>query len=770
MNKQKKRYKHIDLLKDKNEELVSNEQAVINLKFEQKENDNLNEINKIASEETNNIIKNELKTLNKTSEFDEAKIIQLDNSLETKSINNDLTKNDSNNEVNDIRQNKNVALNNEIKKLSNSLSKDTNIKIKDINKNKLHKNVKKTNKKEPLVKEVKKLINENHAQNLKTISLENKNDKPNDNLTSLKQEEKINLISDKPIPINTTKKKRTHASTYIFSLGGVGEIGKNMYVFEHEEEILIIDAGIKFGDESLPGINGIIPSFSYLKENEKKIKALIVTHGHEDHIGAIPYLLRQVNVPEIWAGKLTCELIRKKLSEYKDIKFNNLKPFNDETTFSTKHFDVEFCRVAHSIPDAFGVAITSPNGIIFETGDFRFDFSTYGDQLNIAQAARIGAKDVAVLLCESTNAQQSGFSESEYYVVKRLKQIISQQIGRIFISSFASNLSRIEQIIAICVENNRKICLMGRSMETNVTVSRKIGYLNVSNEYFISPNEIANYQDHEIAILLTGSQGEELAALSQIANGKHHYVSFKPSDTVILSSNPIPGNFLSVEKMINQIYKCGVKVYENRPDFKIHASGHATQTELQLLIKILNPTQLVPIHGEYKMLSSLKALAELVDMDASSIKVSTLGQKLELYDGVIEITDEFVQSGVTYIDGNQRQTGDHLNNDSWEILQERQNISNNGIFSVLIMFNKKTKQLQTDPIVSTRGCFYAKTNTWLINKISSVIKQTIQKEIELKNEIPSKDYINKKVFNISSQYIWRSKHKTPKILTNIIEI
>ena len=566
------------------------------------------------------------------------------------------------------------------------------------------------------------------------------------------------------------KKQKTHPSTYIFSLGGVGEIGKNMYVIEHEDEIIIIDAGIKFADETLPGVNGIIPSFTYLKENEKKIKALVITHGHEDHIGAIPHLLRQIKIPEIWGGKLTCELIKKKLLEYKDIKFNKINPFDDDTTFKTKYFDVEFCRVAHSIPDAFAIAVTTPNGIVFETGDFRFDFSTYGDQFNLAKAAKIAAKDVAVLMCESTNAQQGGFSESEFYVIKKLKEIISLQIGRIFISSFASNLSRIEQIIAICIANNRKICLMGRSMENNVAVSRKIGYLNVSNESFITPAEIAKYPDNEVAILLTGSQGEELAALSQIANGKHHYVSFKPSDTVILSSNPIPGNFLSVEKMVNQIYKCGVKVYENKPDCKIHASGHATQTELQLLIKILNPTNLVPIHGEYKMMTSLQKLAELVDMDPSSIKVSALGQKLELYDGIIEVTDEFVQAGVTYIDGNQRQTGDHQNGDSWEILQERQNISTNGVFTVLLIFDEKKKTLYSDPIVSTRGCFYAKNNTWLINKITQAIKQTIVKEIELKKELPAKEFINKKVFNISSQYIWRSKHKTPKIVTDVITL
>ncbi|MBO7085137.1 ribonuclease J [bacterium] len=267
-------------------------------------------------------------------------------------------------------------------------------------------------------------------------------------------------------------------------------------------------------------------------------------------------------------------------------------------------------------------------------------------------------------MCEATNAQREGFSTSEYYVIKKLKQIISKQIGRVFVSSFASNLSRIEQIIAICVANNRKVCLMGRSMDTNVNVSRKIGYLNVPNETFITPAEIANYPDNEVAILLTGSQGEELAALSQIAYGKHHYVTFKPTDTVILSSNPIPGNYLSVEELVNQIYKCGVKVYENGPNCKIHASGHATQTELQLLIKILRPTNLIPIHGEYKMMASLKNLAELVGMDENAIKVSALGQKLELYDGVVEVTDDFVPIGNTYIDGNQAQDGDHENNDS----------------------------------------------------------------------------------------------------------
>jgi ribonuclease J len=311
--------------------------------------------------------------------------------------------------------------------------------------------------------------------------------------------------------------------TYIFALGGIEEIGKNMYVIEHDDEIYIVDCGVKFADANeLPGVNGIIPPFDYLVENQSKIKALIITHAHEDHIGGIPYLLKTLPIPKVYVTHLTGGIITKKLKEHRDLKPYKFEYFNDDTRIKSKYFEIEFYRVCHSIPDAFGVYIETPNGKIVSTGDFRFDFCAQGDESDIQKMAELGHRDIDVLLCESTNAENPGFSMSETFIIDNLKKIINKTKGRIILSTFASNLSRIEEIIAIAISAGRKICLCGRSMETNIQTSINVGFLNVSADMFIEQREISQYKDNEIFVLCTGSQGEEMAALNQMANGKHN--------------------------------------------------------------------------------------------------------------------------------------------------------------------------------------------------------------------------------------------------------
>jgi ribonuclease J len=315
---------------------------------------------------------------------------------------------------------------------------------------------------------------------------------------------------------------KNEITTNIFALGGIEEIGKNMYVIEHDDEIFIVDCGIKFADENtLLGVNAIICPFDYLVTNKHKIKGLIVTHAHEDHIGGIPYLLKTVPIPKVYGAKLTVGIITKKLREHRDLLPHAFQVFDDDYKIQSKHFKIEFFRVCHSIPDSFGVYFETINGKIVSTGDFRFDFSTQGDESDILKIAEIGRRDIDVLLCESTNAETQGFSLSEKYIVDELRRIINKIKGRILISTFASNLGRIEEIIEIGIKAGRKICLCGRSMETNIETSIKVGFLNVDKSLFIETRDVEKYKPEEVLILSTGSQGEEMAALSQIAIGKH---------------------------------------------------------------------------------------------------------------------------------------------------------------------------------------------------------------------------------------------------------
>jgi ribonuclease J len=311
--------------------------------------------------------------------------------------------------------------------------------------------------------------------------------------------------------------------TYIFALGGVEEIGKNIYVIEHDSELFIIDCGIKFADENvLFGVNSIICPFDYLIANKDKIKGLIVTHAHEDHIGGIPYLLKTLSIPKVYAAKLTVGIVSRKLKEHRDLLPHSFEVIGDDSKIKTKYFNIEFFRVCHSIPDAFGVFVETPNGKIVSTGDFRFDFCTQGDESDILKMAELGRRNVDVLLCESTNADTPGFSLSEKYIIDELRRVINRASGRVILSTFASNLGRIEEVIEIAVKAGRKIVLCGRSMETNVETSINVGFLNVNQSCFVDSRDVDKYKDNEIIILSTGSQGEELAALNQMANGKHN--------------------------------------------------------------------------------------------------------------------------------------------------------------------------------------------------------------------------------------------------------
>ncbi|MDR1234992.1 MAG: ribonuclease J [Mycoplasmataceae bacterium] len=553
--------------------------------------------------------------------------------------------------------------------------------------------------------------------------------------------------------------------TYIYALGGIEEIGKNMYVVEHDNELFIIDCGIKFADEStLLGVNAIICPFDYLVENKDKVKALIVTHAHEDHIGGIPYLLKTLSIPRIYASKLTAGIIQKKLREHKDLLQFHFEHYDDNTKINTKYFKIEFFRVCHSIPDAFGIFLETPNGKIVSTGDFRFDFCTQGDESDILKMADFGRREIDVLLCESTNADTPGFSMSERVITNELRRLILKAKGRIIISTFASNLGRIEEIIEIGIKAGRKICLCGRSMETNIETSITVGFLNVNKSCFIESRDVNQYKDEEVLILSTGSQGEEMAALSQMANGKHNWITLKPTDTLILSSNPIPGNYVAVEQLVNKMYKTGMTIIQNTPSRKIHASGHATQQEQQLMFKLINPQYVIPIHGEYKMLKSLKNNAIESGINENNVIQVVNGQKVQLLDHVVSPTEQFIDSGEVYVDGNK------INSDSTGVLKYRKILSQDGVFNVTMLIDRANKKITELPVISTRGSFYAKTSAPLITKIAYSIKDNVEAAMKRKDYNINNNEIRRIAENTTGFFIWKNKKKKPLVRTTVFDI
>lgn len=552
--------------------------------------------------------------------------------------------------------------------------------------------------------------------------------------------------------MENNKNKHKKTPTYIYALGGLEEIGKNTYVVEHGNDLVLVDAGIKFANDLLLGFDGLIANYSVLVEKQDKIKALIITHGHEDHIGGIVHILKKVKIPKIIAPVLSTKLIEKKLNEHKNIFKPEIIPYLDDDEFKFGEIEVDFFRVCHSIPDSFAVAFKTPNGNIVETGDFRFDFATSSDQTNLFKLMQIASRGIDLLLCESTSSEVPGFSESEKYIIKNIEDYIKEAKGRVFVSTFASNLSRIESIIAMGINLNRKVAILGKSMEANVKISRRLGYLKASDLDFIQAKDIVNYPDNEVLVILTGSQGEENAALNVMASQKHSKISLKPTDTIILSSNPIPGNFAAVEQMTNNLYKLGVIVIENSPEKKIHASGHATRSEQQLMIQSIGAKYVMPIHGEYKMLKTLKKNTMDLGYDPENIIIAKNGDVVQLLDHEVTLTNIHYNATPMFINGHD------INENSYELLQERNTLSSDGIVRILIVYSQKQKSIINVTLL-TRGSFYAKDFSSLVHKITSTLKHEISKE--LNNENFDFKNLEEIVIGIAKPMIWRWIKKNP---------
>ena len=521
--------------------------------------------------------------------------------------------------------------------------------------------------------------------------------------------------------------------TTIFALGGLGEVGKNMYVVQHEDEIIIIDAGVMFPESELLGIDYVIQDVTYLKQNEDKIKALFITHGHEDHIGGITFLLQNINIPVIYAPRIACDLIKNKFYD-RNIGYKNLEVYDKDSVFKYKYFEISFVTTTHSIPDSFAIVIRTPNGIIFETGDFKFDLTPIGPMADIHKMAALGSEGVKLLLSDSTNALSPGFSASESCVDEALSDVFARHNSRIILATFASNIYRIKHIVETCRKNNRKIVTFGRSMETAKEIALK-NNLITDKTIFVEASEAKNLKKHEICILCTGSQGEPLAALSRIANGTHKQIELMPDDIVVFSSSPIPGNRASINRIINKLYLKGVKVYTNTELSDIHTSGHAKQEEQKWMLRIIKPEYFMPMHGEYRMLKTHGDLAIDCGIPKENIFICKNGDSVELTKDGARLGKR-IQAGDVYVDGSR------IGDIGSVVIKDRKLMSQDGILVTILNINPTTRELLIKPNITTRGFVLVNENTGLINKIENkvteIVNRTIKNSynyIDLKNQI-----------------------------------
>ncbi len=548
-------------------------------------------------------------------------------------------------------------------------------------------------------------------------------------------------------------------STKIFALGGLCEVGKNMYCVMHEDEIVIVDAGVTFPEGDLLGVDYIIPDFSFLKKNENKIKALFITHGHEDHIGGIPFLLQAVNIPAIYAPNQAVGLIKKKLEE-KNIKFKNLFIYNQKNKIKFKNIAVEFFQTTHSIPDSHGILITTPNGSVVMTGDFKFDLTPIGPMANLQKMAEIGSMNPTILLSDSTNALNEGFSTSESKVDEALGEIFLKHKGRIIIATFASNIYRLKHIVDTCKRNKRKIAIFGRSMETNIDISIAGGYIK-HREIFIPAEEANKLPDDKVCLLCTGTQGEPLAALSRIADGTHKQIRIRDNDLVILSSSTIPGNALSISRIINKLYMRGVSVYTNTSLTDIHTSGHGSEEELKLMIRLINPKYFMPYHGEYRMLKKHANIAINCDIPRENTFVLKNGDVLLMNDNKITLSDQSITASDIYVDGSR------IGEVRSSIIKERQIMANDGIIIVIANLDVNTNQLLSKPIITTRGFVLVNENEELLSQLEDISLKAINSK--LNKNINYADIKSEIIANLSP-YVLEKTGRKPIILPVIMDI
>ncbi len=537
-------------------------------------------------------------------------------------------------------------------------------------------------------------------------------------------------------------------------LGGVGEIGKNMTALEYNDEIIIVDAGLTFPDDDLPGVDVVIPDMTYLIENKAKIKALLLTHGHEDHIGAVPFLLQQINVP-IYGTRLTLALVENKMKEHPKIKYKavSVKPKN---VLKIGAFSIEFIKVSHSIAGSLALAITTPVGTVVHTGDFKIDYEPIdGAMTDLPRLGEIGRKGVTLLLCESTNVCRKGYSMSEKSVGRTLDEIIKNHAdNRIIVATFASNIHRMQQIMDIAEKYKRKIAFTGRSMINVSEVAMKIGELHYNRDNIVDIEKVDKLDDKEVLIMTTGSQGEPMSALTRMAAGEFKSVKIRPNDLVILSASPIPGNEKNVYNVINALYKLGADViYDELAE--VHTSGHACQEELKLMHSLVKPKFFIPVHGEYRHLKTHKELAMTLGMDARNILLPSIGMQVEVGPNSIKEVG-FVKAGQRLVDG--MGIGDMDSN----VLRERKQLAEDGICVVCVNINNVAGEITSDPFIITRGVVYADEQESFVQDAKASIIASL-KETDLRGVEPS--VIRASLRRNISNFIFRRTKRRPMILT-----
>ena len=548
------------------------------------------------------------------------------------------------------------------------------------------------------------------------------------------------------------------SSLKIIPLGGLHEIGKNITVFEYENDIIIVDCGLAFPEDDMLGIDLVIPDISYLEKNKDKIRALIITHGHEDHIGAIPYLLKKINVP-IYATRLTCGLIRNKLEEHKLVKSTKLVEVKQGEVVKAGKFSVEFIRSSHSIPDSVALAIKSPAGTVIHTGDFKIDYTPIDGQImDFGRLAELGNEGVLALMSDSTNSERKGYTMSEKTVGDVFERLFQGCRKRIVVATFASNVHRVQQIVNCAVRYNRKIAVCGRSMINMINTARELDYIKVPDNVFIDIDMIKNYTDDQLVIITTGSQGEPMSALTRMASGEHRKVQITPDDLIIISANPIPGNEKLVSKVIDDLMQIGAEVvYSSLAD--VHVSGHACQEEQRLMLALVKPKYFLPVHGEYRQLKAHAETAEEMGIDKDNIFMLTNGRVLEMNQEEAKFTTS-VQSGRVLVDG----LGDVGN----IVLRDRKHLSQDGLIIIGMTMDSATGEIVAGPDVISRGFVYVRESENLMENVKAVIRNEIEK-CE-RNHITDWSTIKSNLRDNLKDYIAQKTKRNPMILPIIMEV
>ncbi|AMC08668.1 ribonuclease J [Turicibacter sp. H121] len=546
----------------------------------------------------------------------------------------------------------------------------------------------------------------------------------------------------------------------VIPLGGLGEIGKNMTAIEYDDELIVIDCGIAFPDEDMYGVDLIIPDISYLIENESKLKGIFITHGHEDHIGAIPFILKQVNIP-IYGTRLTIGLIENKLKEHGLLATTSLNIIKPRESAKFNHLEVEFIRNTHSIADSCSLAIHTPVGIIFHTGDFKVDLTPIDNEpMDFERISELAKEGILLLMSDSTNVERKGYTMSERAISETFTKLFEHATGRIIVATFASNIHRMQQIIDASKRYNRKVAFSGRSMENISKVATELGYLHIDDDQLVNIHNINSVADDELTLIVTGSQGEPMGALARIAFSNHRHIKLKPNDLFIISASPIPGNDKLIGRVINELYRKGCNVIYKDLE-AVHVSGHACQEELKLILRLTHPKFFMPVHGEYRHLVHHKNLAEKVGIPKDNIVVLSTGQVLELTPHSAEVNGR-VRTGAIFVDG--IGVGDVGN----VVLRDRRMLAEGGMLIVVATIDKESKTLVSEPYIVTRGFVYVKESEDLMNEV----KQITQTEIEmlLENETNEILVMKNRIKKALERYLYEKTKRRPSIFPIIMEV